>query len=151
MEYKRGCLIEAAKNKEIDAIAHCCNCFNTMKSGIAFQIAKAFPEAEDVDNDTKKGSWGKFGQTSHTYSYPGILIFNLYGQYKYYPRHIRHLHYDALERSLTQMAGWCKRYGVKTIGLPKVGSDLAGGDWEVIKPIISKTLKDFNVTIYIKE
>ena len=35
----------------------------------------------------------------------------------------------------------------KTVGLPKIGAGLAGGDWIVIKNIIEDELKDLNVTI----
>ena len=41
----------------------------------------------------------------------------------------------------------------KKIGLPKIGSNLAGGDWNIIKEIIKKELKgcDVTVVIYNKE
>ena len=37
----------------------------------------------------------------------------------------------------------------KHIGLPKIGSHLAGGDWEIIKDIIKEELKDCKITIVI--
>lgn len=37
----------------------------------------------------------------------------------------------------------------KKIGLPKIGSNLAGGDWNIIKEIIKKELKDCDVTVVI--
>ena len=41
------------------------------------------------------------------------------------------------------------RFKGKHIGLPKIGAGLAGGDWERIKGIIQKELKDCEVTIVI--
>jgi len=35
------------------------------------------------------------------------------------------------------------------IGLPKIGCGLAGGDWNIVKEIIQKELKDCNVIIVI--
>lgn len=48
-------LIAKERRYAIDAIAHGCNCFCKMGSGIARQIAKAFPVAAKVDRQTKPG------------------------------------------------------------------------------------------------
>ena len=61
MRYRDGNLITLAKERHFDIIAHGCNCFCTMGSGIAPQIAKAFPEAYDVDQKTVKGDKKKLG------------------------------------------------------------------------------------------
>jgi len=37
----------------------------------------------------------------------------------------------------------------KHIGLPLIGAGLAGGDWDRIRVIIKKELKDCNVTVVI--
>ena len=35
----------------------------------------------------------------------------------------------------------------KSIGLPKIGCNLAGGDWNIVREIIRRELKDMDVTI----
>ena len=148
IKYKVGCLVKAAKEGEIDVIGHCANCFNTMKSGIAPQIARAFPEAWAADQDTDKGCKSKLGH--FTWAVSGdVTVFNLYGQYHYSPRTIMHLDYGALLSSLDWAAWFMKKAGDKSIGLPKIGCGLAGGDWNIVLGIIRRTLKDFDVTIYV--
>lgn len=155
VRYKVGCLIEAAQSGEVNTIAHCANCFNTMKSGIAPQIAKAFPIAKIVDDRTCKGDWNKFGRYSMgTHSFDGsdqvpLTIFNLYGQYNYWPRDERHLHYDALKFAMRGMAN--ELYWGATVGLPKLGAGLAGGDWNKIEKLINQEFQGEQVTIYVTD
>lgn len=148
LNYKVGNLIDAALACEIEAIAQCCNCFCTMKSGIAPQIVEAFPKTLEADNATRAGSWDKFGDYSRAFD-RGIFIYNLYGQYRYAPRNMRHLHYDALTLALRGMASDLTKKGIVKVGLPKIGAGLAGGHWPTIERIIEKTLFNFNVTIYV--
>lgn len=42
--YKKGDLVKACLNGEVDAAAHQCNCFCRMGRGIAPQFKKAYPE-----------------------------------------------------------------------------------------------------------
>lgn len=156
VKYKVGNLITAAQNGEVDVIAHCCNCFNTMKSGIAPQIAKAFPIAKIVDNKTIKGDWRKFGSySSGTHmSDEGLMthIYNLYGQYNWWPRDERHLHYDALKfamRLMVEDLSYFPGSHEPKIGLPKMGAGLAGGDWSKIVRLIHQEFSDYDVTIYV--
>ncbi|QEQ94843.1 hypothetical protein pEaSNUABM56_00043 [Erwinia phage pEa_SNUABM_56] len=150
--YKVGDLIKAAQSGEVNVIAHGCNCYCTMGSGIAPLIKKAFPEAYAADLKTKKGdldkkgtlSWGQSGE---------VTIANLYSQGGYWGRNegIRDLDYDALYDSLVRFAGLAKniRGNETRIGLPKIGAGLAKGDWEVIETMIKTTLRGLDVTIYV--
>ena len=61
MRYRDGNLITLAKEGHFNIITHGCNCFCTMGSGIAPQIAEAFPEAYDADQKTVKGDIRKLG------------------------------------------------------------------------------------------
>lgn len=145
IKYKKGCLIKAFKEGEVNVIAHCCNCFNTMGTGVAKSIAKAFPQAVEADNRTVKGDKHKLGSLTRAITSYGS-IFNLYGQYRYSAR-VQQLDYEALNYALLRMALELYPNGVK-IGLPKIGCGLAGGDWEVVEGIISVTLEGFDVTVY---
>lgn len=164
LKYKVGDLINAAKNSEVDVIAHGCNCFNTMGSGIAPLIAKAFPNAFIVDQNTTKGDREKLGRfttslntgtnSSGTPYY--TFVYNLYSQYGYWGRNKgkMDLDYDALYHALSEMSfDLTTAFGlsVKRIGLPKIGAGLAGGDWDKISKIIEQTLVEdgHDVTIYV--
>ena len=152
---KTGDLVKAALNGDVDAIGHCCHCFNTMNSGIARQIAKTFPSASQVDNGTIRGNKNKLGSFSlakcKVKNDKEICVFNLYGQY-YYNRDPDSvcLNYDALINALTAMGNCLKNLGKEecVIGLPLIGCGLAGGNWGIIEGIIKVVLCDFDVVIY---
>ncbi|MCL6318735.1 hypothetical protein EXT67_20750 [Pectobacterium atrosepticum] len=159
LRYKVGNLITAAQSGEVNVIAHGCNCLNTMKSGIAPDIAKAFPEAWAADRMTVKGDRAKLGTLSSAFSTNGLLVYNLYSQYTFTGRKEgkMDLDYWALRSALSAMAvslhAECRILDMSThdlkIGLPKIGAGLAGGDWAIISKIIESRLRDFDVTIYV--
>lgn len=158
VKYVVGDLVVAAKAGELDAIAHGCNCFNTMKSGIAPLIAKAFPKAFEADQGTVKGDKSKLGSLSPAWQ-EGILICNLYSQYNYTGRRQgkMDLNYEALDKSLSRFQAYIiNEARVKgawkhqmRVGIPKIGAGLAGGDWELIYPIIEKNLAIFDTRVYV--
>lgn len=150
LKYKVGDLLTAAKTGEVGAIAHQCNCYCTMGAGIAPQIKKAFPEACAADLETMKGDKSKLG--GFTVSYVSTpVVYNLYGQYHYGGG--VDTDYDALYRALLGMGRDMNNYSnLKTIGLPKLGSGLAGGCWVTIEGLIKDTLISqcgLDVTIYV--
>lgn len=141
------------------AMAHCCNCHNTMKSGIAPFVADKFPAAWQADQNTVKGDREKLGKITEAWSDDGgVLVFNLYGQYGYWKRREgkMDLEYPALDSALNMMAmslhSKCRISDLRPeeikVFLPKIGAGLAGGDWAVIEPMIEKHLGKFNVNIF---
>lgn len=160
LKYKVGDLLGAAVMRDVNVIAHGCNCFNTMASGIAPLVAKQFPGAQRVDRATVRGDRAKLGTlTSDFDSTYNVLVFNLYTQYDYKGRRqgIRDLHYDAMRSAFKAMAASLRakmrildlEYSDFKIGLPKIGAGLAGGEWSLIAPIIKEELRNFDVTIYV--
>lgn len=148
MKYKKGDLIKAALDGEVDVIAHQCNCFNNMGAGIAPQIAKAFWKAEDVDSRSKKGDTSKLGDFTVAIQH-NVIIFNLYGQYRY-GRGGPHTDYKALEKSLIRMKNWLGEDHKKEykIGFPKIGCGLGGGDWSIVEKMIDDIFDGWDVTVY---
>ena len=138
----------------VEAIAQCCNCFNTMGSGIARQIREIFPEAYTVDCKTIKGDKGKFGSFSmaninnNPYN-PNIKhIYNLYGQFTY-GTESRKLNYEAIYSALEAMSANCQNNRVLKVGFPKnMGCTLAGGNWNIVNEMIV-SLFDKNFEVYI--
>jgi O-acetyl-ADP-ribose deacetylase (regulator of RNase III) len=154
LKYKVGDLIEAAKSGEVNLIAHGCNCYNTMGSGIAPLVARAFPRAYEADQETEKGSKAKLGKATFAYDYDHkCWVFNLYSQFGYWGRNRGQvdLSYEALEDAIDFMRDIGFNRETLKIGLPKVGAGLAGGDWKIIERIIKERLVDYDydVTIYV--
>jgi len=144
-----GDLLAYAKIRQFDLIVHGCNCFCTMGAGIAKQIKEQFPEAYAADCKTKKGDILKLGSYSgckaHRYDFK---IINGYTQYHYGKNHMdgieKPVDYEAITLVMRKI-----NYNFKgqTIGMPKIGAGLAGGDWNIIKPIIERELKDCKVVV----
>lgn len=136
---------------DCNVIIHCANCFCTMGAGFAKQLAIRHPEAVVADNLTKRGDISKLGDISFAYSH-GKLIFNIYGQYRY-GTDKRHVDYDALEFGLLKVKIFLDEYKfekdfIPIIGMPRIGCGLAGGDWEIVKPIIRKIFGETNIHIH---
>jgi len=105
-------------------------------------MKKEFPEISMADACTQKGDDKKLG-TLTMVDYGNLIVLNLYIQFEYgsmYPD----IDYMAVRRCMTQIR---KKYSGKRIGLPMIGSGLAGGDWNRISQIIEDELGDEDITI----
>lgn len=145
IKYVDGNLLTMAQNGDFDVIGHCANCFCTFGSGIALQIKETFPEAYTADCETKAGDLTKLGTISYWES-PELTVVNIYGQYDFRGRRQgkMDLDYEALRSGLRAMK---EKFSGKRIGLPKLGSLLAGGNWDIIEKIIEEEMRGEYVTI----
>lgn len=177
-----GDLITLAKQGKFNVIAHGCNCFCRMKRGIAPQMAEAFG-CDKFNLETKflwEGDINKLGQIEYKWLNPlneeetsetktmihTLAVVNAYTQY-HWDTKTKPFDYDAFRLCMRKMNHIFKGYH---IGMPKIGSHLAGGIWDGtdenelsshsrevfrqsgltdIKTIIEEELKDCNVTIVI--
>jgi O-acetyl-ADP-ribose deacetylase (regulator of RNase III) len=143
IKYIDGDLLELASN--FDVIAHGCNCFCTMGSGIAPQIKAKYPDAYTADCATVKGDINKLGTISYA-EMPNITVVNIYSQFDTKGRRQgkMDLDYNALRSGIKLMK---ERYSGKRFGLPRIGSGLGGGSWEIIEKIIEEEMRGEYVTI----
>lgn len=135
-----------ASEGHFDVIVHGANCFNTMASGIAGQIAKRFPGAVRADNQTEKGDIKKLG----CYTLAGVngegahkfIIINAYTQYSF-SRLKDVFEYEKFEEFLHRLSLYIKgREGLQKtlkVGFPYIGCGLAGGN----EKRIVQLLEDF--------
>ena len=147
----KGNLLDAFDRGDVGIIAHQCNCFCNMGSGIAPQITKRYPAARLADNATTKGDSDKLGTFTRAIISRNVngetiddgIVYNLYGQYGYGGNGVN-TKYDRLEQAMQKMQQQLKdECDEGIIGLPLIGCGLGGGDWEVVSKIINK-LKIFN-------
>lgn len=145
IKYVDGDLLKLADEDNFDVIAHGCNCFCVMGSGIAPQIKAKYPDAYTADCATTKGDINKLGTISYTEKTKPIVV-NIYSQFDTKGRKIgkMDLDYDALRAGLKAMK---TKFSGKRFGLPKIGSVLAGGDWTIIEKIIEEEMRGEYVTI----
>lgn len=175
----KGDLIELALQGNFDVITHGCNCFCTMGAGIAPKMAKAFGcdkfkmESNDYKSDINKLGcidYDSFdlckndltlefkvfqhskirNEFKHWNTLKTLTVINSYTQYGFGSNHLNGtktpLDYEALTLCMRKIN---HKFKGKHIGLPRIGCGLAGGDWNMVKSIIQKELKNCDVTVVI--
>lgn len=138
--------------------AHGCNCLGAMGSGIAPQIASAFPAVELQDwmltlshpNNEQREEY-MLGTAHPVVVAPyKLTIFNAYTQF--YPG--KDLRLEALRTAFRDMNNQISRLEQKlveghrgTLIIPLIGAGIAGGDWEEISKIINEETPDIDVIV----
>jgi O-acetyl-ADP-ribose deacetylase (regulator of RNase III) len=164
-----GDLIALSLGGKFDVIAHGANCFCTMQAGIAVAMAKIFGcDTFELENKKYKGDIDKLGRINYRLFMrkPGeiepfssdirdfkkeendLAIVNCYSQFWYglTPNGKAPFDYPAFTLCMRKINHIFKG---KHVGLPAIGSGLAGGNWDIIKAIIMEELKDVDVTVVI--
>lgn len=134
LKHAKGNLLDLAEAGEFDVVVQGCNCFNTMGGGIAKEIRERYPSVAAVDRATGYGDYMKLGNwTDCTVIVQNtFIVVNAYTQYDMSTGEDV-FEYVAFALILQKLE---KRFGDKKIGLPYIGMGLAGGDKNLIIPMI---------------
>lgn len=134
--HDKGNLLAMAAAGQFDVIVHGCNCFNNMGGGIAAQIAKLYPMAEQADNDYDATPAMKLANFSQVRVGPELghqfVIANAYTQFE---PGSGSFYNSALEIALRKIM---LAYPGERIGVPYIGCGIAGGNQEEIVDIFEK-------------
>lgn len=143
----KGDLIDLYERGHFDVIVHGCNCQNLMGMGIARALAEKYPELMIADREfpipvQNYQRLGNYSKITHMNTQTNRLccILNAYTQYN--PG--KDLCYLALEMVLKKINN---TYKPERIGIPLIGCGLGGGNWNIVKKIIKKHLKNCDVTV----
>jgi O-acetyl-ADP-ribose deacetylase (regulator of RNase III) len=150
--------------KGAKVIVHCCNDAGGWGRGFVLALSKRWeqPEAQyrlwyrhkSLESNPTKGKIsmpsGPFGlgEVQLVQVLPDTYVINLVGQAgtktgsKGPP-----IRYEALEKCLMDVAKNAKTWGA-SVHMPRIGTGLAQGSWQVIEPIILKVLADTPVYVY---
>lgn len=159
IRYKKGSVLDTS----VTHIAQGVNCQNKMASGVAKVIFEKFPEVKTnyhnyfktVCEPFPKENQGKdlLGRVQFVKANDKIIL-NCFTQNYYGIRNVtnpqshKYVSYDAIYDCFRQMV----KCGLKEVAIPKIGSDRAGGDWNIIEQIInSATKNELTVFVYILE
>lgn len=160
-EILKGDLLDFFDQGVFDGIAHGCNCFCNMGSGIAPQIADRYPNVRLMDDETEVGDILKLGgftvalkdvEFEEKQEMPKV-IYNAYTQYSYGKG--KHVEYSAIANCFKGMNQTGKNF-IETfmpgsdrfvLGIPQIGAGLGGGDWDLITEIIQRTTPDIDVIV----
>lgn len=135
---------------DLSHIAHQANLFHTFGAGLALQIARRFPYAEEADKKTKFGTFAKLG----TYSVgipegtEGVHVFNLYSQDGFGKGSTD---YVAMRESLNKVGEYLMAINYPTrLGIPwNLGCGIAGGSWPRVYGIIESVFGDSPIEVVI--
>jgi len=150
--FVKGDLLDLAEKREFDIIVHGCNCFNIMGGGIAYAIAKKYPQAKLVDSDTIRGNREKIGTFTISKAFSknlnsSFFIINAYTQFSP-SRGEDVFEYEAFDRILNQLA---ESYPFSRFGFPLIGCGLAGGNKERILNQIEEFANKIQGTVTVVE
>lgn len=153
----RGDLLELFKLGDFNNVAHGCNCFHTMGSGIAKQFKQEYPNLYTADIEHgEAGDISRLGKISvyefteleahfdRVYKIPKS-IFNIYTQFRY-GREKKHFVPEALLSGLTEIY----KSGIEDLAIPAIGTGLAGGSLEELIEVILDAPSDMNITLVMK-
>jgi O-acetyl-ADP-ribose deacetylase (regulator of RNase III) len=127
-----------------DIICHQVNCKGVMGAGLAKQIRARYPKV--YDNYRKLCEKYDFGSillgVVDFEEVDKYIVANCFGQWSYGTK-VRQTDYDALERCFKSVADFALREELNVIAIPYgMGCGLAGGDWDEVYEIITRTFSD---------
>lgn len=138
-------------------IVHICNTLGGWGKGFVLAISKRWKEPEAayrawhharIHKDASGDGRFLLGQVQAIQVKPDTWVINMIAQEgmrtgsKGPP-----IRYEALEACLVKVAAIAEEKGA-SIHAPRIGCGLAGGKWEMVEPIINRTLPDRAVYIY---
>jgi O-acetyl-ADP-ribose deacetylase (regulator of RNase III) len=134
-------------------IAHIVNDEGKWGKGFALALGKTFPPARiDYLKWHRDGPHFGLGKVKFSAPKDGPWIAHMVAQHSVQivsrPLASPPIRYEALRLCLSIVCSAAKNCG-RTVHMPRIGSGLAGGKWELIEPIINQTLCEKVVTVYV--
>jgi O-acetyl-ADP-ribose deacetylase (regulator of RNase III) len=151
--------------KGAKVIAHICNDIGKWGAGFVMAVSKKWPSTRadyldwanrnvEYPRGVERGAKLALGRVQYLQvksdhlGQPDIIVANMIAQAgtktgsKGPP-----IRYEALEKCLMDVAKNAKTWGA-SVHMPRIGTGLAQGSWQVIEPIILKVLADTPVYVY---
>jgi O-acetyl-ADP-ribose deacetylase (regulator of RNase III) len=135
LKHTKGNLLDLAEAGEFDIVVQGCNCFNTMGGGIAREIRERYPMCAEIDRLTERGEHMKLGNWTisiNDLTDRRFIIVNAYTQYNMSTGEDV-FEYTAFQLILEKLE---HAYPSSRIGFPYIGMGLAGGDKDIIIPML---------------
>lgn len=131
-------------------IVHICNDIGKWGKGFVLAVSKHWPQPEsEYRASFARSPKPKLGDVQFVDVGDGIYVANMIGQHgiakgtKGEPP----IRYEAVRQGLEKVIAFAMQHNA-SVHMPRIGCGLAGGTWEKIEPIISKTLDSISVTVY---
>lgn len=133
-------------------IVHICNDLGGWGKGFVLAVSRKWPEPEKAYRewykDRSKNDFG-LGAAQLIQVSEELFIGNMIAQQGLKKiNDVAPIRYEAVSACLSSIAVEAKRINA-SIHMPRIGCGLAGGKWEVIEPIIIKTLSSKDIEVYV--
>lgn len=155
MQIKTGNLLDVKKGH----IVHGCNAQGVMGSGVALAVKETYPEAYSNYVGLYKSTGLALGRAYPVFIQPGLVVWNAITQ-TFYGAGQRQVSYDAIQSCFEEVnrtiAGDLYDRAqnpdpeLDTIHIPMIGAARGGGDWEIIRTIIERTV-DYPVVLWLPD
>lgn len=135
------------KNKNI-LIIHICNNINKWGRGFVLSLSNKWPITKEKYHLMNK----KLGETDFIKINNNLIVCNMIAQNginNRYSKFIRRVDYDSLILCLKNVNEYALENNME-IHMPKIGTGLGGGDWNIIEEIIINTINS-KINIYVYE
>lgn len=151
-EYRHG---DIFNQNDLDYIAHQCNCFHCMGGGVAYVVAKKYPQAVIADKNTSFGKKDKLGTISIVNTDSPIGIINMYSQFEpgcFIDENDYNERLTAIKNCLNQIKDFFSRIDKEVhIGFPYlIGCGISGLNEEDVMNIFNEVFesnKESNIKI----
>ncbi len=144
----------APSTKGPQIIAHVCNDLGGWGKGFVLALSKRFPEPERAFRAWhRERASNDFGLGAAQLVPVGrdLWVANMIGQHgkarrgDVGPPPVR---YQAIESALRKVGDWAIEHGA-SVHLPRIGTGLAGGKWNLIEPLIIAALCEREVAVWV--
>jgi O-acetyl-ADP-ribose deacetylase (regulator of RNase III) len=121
-------------NANVDIILHQVNLQGFMGGGIAYQIAKKYP---NVENEYMKSPQKELGKVCFVKT-TNYVVGNCFSQNWYFETD-----YLALRQCLDEVIEYMNINNLKTVGIPyNYGCGIACGNWDIVSEIFERKIPD---------
>jgi len=141
----------APQSEDNKIIVHICNDIGGWGKGFVMAISKRWKKPENQYREWFKSKDGfELGKVQFVQVEEDLWVANLIGQHKINKDENGNapIRYDAIEDGLKEVSLFAKENNA-SIHMPRIGCGLAGGKWEMIEPIILKTLSNNDVEVVV--
>lgn len=128
-------------------IAHGCNCQGGYGSGVAYYMAKTYPNARNCYLEKHHSEGWNLGDVQFVLQHDNKFVANCATQFGYLPRGICHADYPAIRTCLEKVRDFAVSKDL-SVAMPKIGAGLAGGDWATIEEIVEEVFEHWTVKVY---
>lgn len=150
IQYTKGdATAPQSENNKI--IVHICNDIGGWGKGFVMAISKRWKKPENQYREWFKSKDGfELGKVQFVQVEEDLWVANLIGQHKINKDENGNapIRYDAIEDGLKEVASFAIENNA-SVHMPRIGCGLAGGKWEMIEPIILKTLSNNDVEVVV--